>query len=557
MEILNFPIDDDDEEEEETVHGARLLTSWTLDEGTPSDFVINCDSQNVAISYVITSRALCEICRRHSIAGQSGIFYEPNKVIEAEDMNRAMKHFLAWKLDPKTEGWTRLAKLVYHAKPHYEASIKIIQQQIAEGFISFSDLWYIFDDGMHVKTPCRGEYLGGIVNGPFYCDSWHGREFVIPISYLTMMGRKTINHKIGRYSGSIAIDSLSVTKITDGDRGALQRRGAAYAKYAKKPRFLHYENGSRYIETPFGVEIGPAHGRIMVDPLAYIQQMSGRNRESDGDHKLPEQDYWRCWPTLHAFDFTTHDWAEYSVSNMRPIQFRTDAFDKLVLDAKTKHLIRSLSASQSTGSASDIVDGKGGGVIFLLHGPPGVGKTSTAEAIAEETRRPLYSITMGELGTTAESLERGLSSALKLAARWNCHTLLDEADIFLEQRTENDIKRNAMVAVCLRLLEYHTGILFLTTNRVRSFDEAFMSRITIGLEYPEFSIEKRGQVWDSLLRMFGVQIAKDGVDALSIFKLNGRQIRNVIRTTMVVFPQDVTVETLNEVIQLTLKFKTN
>jgi hypothetical protein len=39
----------------------------------------------------------------------------------------------------------------------------------------------------------------------------------------------------------------------------------------------------------------------------------------------------------------------------------------------------------------------------------------------------------------------------------------------LEKRTENDVKRNAMVGIFLRLLEYHQGVLFLTTNRVKCF----------------------------------------------------------------------------------------
>lgn len=42
------------------------------------------------------------------------------------------------------------------------------------------------------------------------------------------------------------------------------------------------------------------------------------------------------------------------------------------------------------------------GTIFLLHGPPGVGKTLTAEAIAELLHKPLYVVSMGELGTTPE-----------------------------------------------------------------------------------------------------------------------------------------------------------
>jgi len=57
--------------------------------------------------------------------------------------------------------------------------------------------------------------------------------------------------------------------------------------------------------------------------------------------------------------------------------------------------------------------------------------------------------------------------------------LLDEADIFMEQRSESDIKRNAMVGIFIRLLEYYQGILFLTTNRSGGLDQAFASRISV------------------------------------------------------------------------------
>lgn len=109
---------------------------------------------------------------------------------------------------------------------------------------------------------------------------------------------------------------------------------------------------------------------------------------------------------------------------------------------------------------------------------------------------------MGELGTNAKKLEERLKEILEVACSWNAVVLIDEADIFLERRTENDIQRydsideihviqsrslshfrNAMVGIFLRLLEYHQGILFLTTNRVKSFDNAFYSRISIALKY--------------------------------------------------------------------------
>lgn len=95
----------------------------------------------------------------------------------------------------------------------------------------------------------------------------------------------------------------------------------------------------------------------------------------------------------------------------------------------------------------------------------------------------------------------------------------------MEARTVQDIKRNAMVGVFLRLLEYYNGVLFLTTNRVqyvkkrggggdsdfrtsirtvtnllrRFFDEAFYSRVSVSIHYTHLEEEARGQVWHNLL----------------------------------------------------------
>lgn len=59
--------------------------------------------------------------------------------------------------------------------------------------------------------------------------------------------------------------------------------------------------------------------------------------------------------------------------------------------------------------------------------------------------------------------------------------LLDEADVFLEERDMKDLNRNALVSVFLRALEYYNGIVILTSNRVGTFDEAFKSRIQLAL----------------------------------------------------------------------------
>lgn len=79
-------------------------------------------------------------------------------------------------------------------------------------------------------------------------------------------------------------------------------------------------------------------------------------------------------------------------------------------------------------------------------GPPGSGKTSTAETIAAYTGRPLYAITCGDLGTSAKELEKNLLRHTSLAQKWGCVLLLDEADVFLGSRTYNDMHRNAVVS---------------------------------------------------------------------------------------------------------------
>ena len=53
-----------------------------------------------------------------------------------------------------------------------------------------------------------------------------------------------------------------------------------------------------------------------------------------------------------------------------------------------------------------------------------------------------------------------------------------------------------IIVVFLRILEYYNGILFLTTNRVGSFDEAFKSRIHMSLYYPPLKRKQTIAIWE-------------------------------------------------------------
>lgn len=69
------------------------------------------------------------------------------------------------------------------------------------------------------------------------------------------------------------------------------------------------------------------------------------------------------------------------------------------------------------------------------------------ESIAEITQRPLYAVGCGDLlGRYASSVEQTLENALGLAVRWNALVLIDEADVFMEQRTNSSLHRNELVS---------------------------------------------------------------------------------------------------------------
>lgn len=108
----------------------------------------------------------------------------------------------------------------------------------------------------------------------------------------------------------------------------------------------------------------------------------------------------------------------------------------------------------------------------------------------------------------------------------------------MEHRKVQDLERNSLVASFLRAMEYYKGILFLTTNRVGTFDEAFISRINLTIYYTPFSTKARREVWESFLRKLEKEKeeqmrihsnTRDYVeesDELERLQWNGREIRN-------------------------------
>ncbi|KAF5706994.1 TOB3 (member of AAA-ATPase family) [Fusarium mundagurra] len=294
-------------------------------------------------------------------------------------------------------------------------------------------------------------------------------------------------------------------------------------------------------------------------PSLTITARSLREAMEDEDY-ITDDDRLITSYRVFGFIMRSRKWAKLDLTYLGPMKGQ-NTFDLLVLPPGHREMVESLVTQHFLDKASaydetdevDIVRGKGKGLILLLHGAPGVGKTTTAECVATYFHKPLFQITCGDLGSTADVVESRLEKNFALASRWGCILLIDEADVFLEARQTENFDRNSLVAVFLRTLEYYTGILFLTTNRVGTFDEAFTSRIHISLYYPPLNLESTVAVFKLNLTRIKARFEKKKergeaeleLDEMSIatfihlyFKnnkdarWNGRQIRNACQTAL-------------------------
>ncbi|KAK7994755.1 hypothetical protein PG990_013528 [Apiospora arundinis] len=283
---------------------------------------------------------------------------------------------------------------------------------------------------------------------------------------------------------------------------------------------------------------------------------------TEGEPK--DEEYLVMTYRVFAFVLRTRKWAQLDLTHLRyeneAVRNSTrSAFDRLELPDGHREMVRSLvsqhirdrSTACRRDDQTDLIRGKE--------------TNTTTEGVAELFEKPLFHITcvlavvtdlfLGDLGTTARDVEQELERNFALASRWGCILLLDEADVFLSARERKDFERNGLVAVFLRVLEYYTGILFLTTNRIGDFDEAFASRIHMSLYYPELDEVKTKKVFKLNLELIQERLKQQersvSYDMSSIQNFaeqhyrehvynrwNGRQIRNACQTALALAEYD-------------------
>ncbi|KAM0330855.1 hypothetical protein ACHAQA_003810 [Verticillium albo-atrum] len=562
--------------------------NWTWQSAYPDDVISPAENKSTA-KYAVLVRNIKSTdahkkLEAHSIAIQSpwlkealghiledypGVACELAK-LEFEAPFQPFVHrwaeFVAYRQREDLDEQTKEHLTILHDILVYEIGrdIAAFEDYMKNGVITFKDLWMIFAPSDVIvaahqgplsafelyETEYRETQCGNILSIAAECVDYDGTNF----------GRHKERLSIPEFIGAKPITGLNAFPLKFHEEreslvASLTKRGQIFEKLAGHHYKQYHGNAITWDREGNDVPVDVS-GRIVVDiksfnsyspyPSRYLRDWRAKDLEALQAYKvqqgLSEAGTLKLTPYLlliarsrtRGYSLKMKKWLDFFVSQVEEVVWNTDAFDKLVLDEDHKELILAFSESQLSGSSfDDVISGKGRGIICLLSGPPGVGKTLTAEAVAESLRVPLHTLSSGDLGSQPWEVENGLQQILELVARWDAILLLDECDVFLEARSRHDLQRNKVVSIFLRTLEYYEGILFMTTNRVDNIDAAFQSRIHVSLEYPDLTAESRRVIWRNFLEgaKIPVEVSEAEIDELAQLALNGRQIKNILKTS--------------------------
>ena len=325
-----------------------------------------------------------------------------------------------------------------------------------------------------------------------------------------------------------SLEKAAIFRLKDGEQYLIQGTGME-TNFDRYNRFRNSSNSFRNLNT------NDNDGKVIIEnELEY--NIEAINDNAFTNH-LP---YVRVFSLLRKKYFYVH------VDDLKEYKYDQTAIHKLVLPEDNKRVLNKLFSVNSRDIHQDLVANKGGGLIILAEGDSGTGKTSTAEVYAELKGKPLYVLQVEELGTSSNALEGNLTKILNRIQKWNAILLFDEVDIFLSKRNEN-LEKSAIVGIFLRLFEYFNGILFFTTNRMNSLDEAVMSRVTLKIKYPKLDAISREKIWQQNLNAAGLQIKS--LSKLAAIEMNGREIRNYVKLASMLLENEVKEAEIIELIE--------
>jgi len=176
----------------------------------------------------------------------------------------------------------------------------------------------------------------------------------------------------------------------------------------------------------------------------------------------------------------------------------------------------------------------GKGIIVLLTGPPGTGKTMLSEAVAGELGRKVAFLDFTRiLDRNIGFSDRNIQKAFREAAEDDIVLVFDECDAMLTRRMEVtdscDLFFNRIVNQLLMEIERFEGVVIMTTNRSDALDRGLERRVGFKIFMPRPDAKMREAIWKRHLPP-EAPLGKDIAPAVLAIKyeLTGSEIRDAV-----------------------------
>ncbi|KAG0703848.1 hypothetical protein DFH29DRAFT_914338, partial [Suillus ampliporus] len=316
--------------------------------------------------------------------------------------------------------------------------------------------------------------------------------------------------------GSLILADFRTTKMTPEICARLTERGRKYASLAGVHHRLH--RGRRIMVDRLGWNtFGYNHLDDTPFPFPLLQDRN-KVRTDDNIPPVSEDDIDLLPRFIPGFDLERKSWGLFDVDEVEPIRFNENAWKHIVLDESSKNIIEGVVGSYDF-SKEAMESEEQTGLVILLHGPSGTGKTATVEAIAEHFRRPLYSLAVSSLPLDTTLLVDTLTSRLDAARTWNAIVLIEAGDILMQtQRLEPIMEEQIRISTVLEFFEQHRCIVFITA---RTTCTGFMSHFAMAIQYHELDGDSRQALWSNMLSGEGDNISRRDIEELSRVAVNG------------------------------------
>ncbi|KAK6856329.1 hypothetical protein PG995_006516 [Apiospora arundinis] len=247
--------------------------------------------------------------------------------------------------------------------------------------------------------------------------------------------------------------------------------------------------------------------------------------------------------TIQAFVLSSQTWEQLHVGNLTVPKWNMALINTLVMDVRKKQRLTRFFEAHNRAKKSMILAtrGKENGLVIVLHGQAGLGKTLTAESMTTYVREPMMSLSLMKAFGDSRDPGDELTEVLRLANLWGLVVHITDADLLYERKPTEYTWWQGTVRAFINALDVNRrSLIILETRLTGNFGQYVLSRTHAQVYYSQFSQDEIRYVWNNLIAKFealGISFSHGARDFIKSAKMedrdwNGSEMRRVIESAV-------------------------